>query len=91
MGEKVFWLKPLYQLGFLRFFNFYFWIGVLDLLTGLDYLLLKILYDNRLHAGMGAKISSPLVDKILIDFENQDMIESSVLRIQELNINKYFN
>lgn len=65
--------------------------SVLDLLTGLDYLLLKILYDNRLHAGMGAKTSSPLVDKILIDFENQDMIESSVLRVQELNINKYFN
>lgn len=65
--------------------------SVLNLLTGLDYLLLKILYDNRLHAGMGAKISSPLVDKTLIDFENQDMIESSVLRVQELNINKYFN
>ncbi|CAB5499744.1 hypothetical protein AZO1586I_542 [Bathymodiolus thermophilus thioautotrophic gill symbiont] len=26
MGEAVFWLKPLYQLGFVRFFNFYFWI-----------------------------------------------------------------
>jgi hypothetical protein len=25
MGEAVFWLKPLYQLGFVRFFNFYFW------------------------------------------------------------------
>ncbi|CAC9487187.1 hypothetical protein [uncultured Gammaproteobacteria bacterium] len=25
-GEAVFWLKPLYQLGFVRFFNFYFWI-----------------------------------------------------------------
>jgi hypothetical protein len=31
--------------------------SVLDLLTGLDYLLLKILYDNRLHAGMSAKTS----------------------------------
>ncbi|CAC9985065.1 hypothetical protein BAZOLSSOX_1593 [uncultured Gammaproteobacteria bacterium] len=28
MGEEVFWLKPLYQLGFVCFFDFYFWIGV---------------------------------------------------------------
>ncbi|CAB5507522.1 hypothetical protein [uncultured Gammaproteobacteria bacterium] len=26
MGETVFWLKSLYQLGFLCFFDFYFWI-----------------------------------------------------------------
>ncbi|WP_237733021.1 type II restriction endonuclease [Bathymodiolus azoricus thioautotrophic gill symbiont] len=28
MGEAVFWLKPLYQLGFVCFFDFYFWIRV---------------------------------------------------------------
>jgi hypothetical protein len=28
IGETVFWLKSLYQLGFVRFFGFYFWIGV---------------------------------------------------------------
>jgi hypothetical protein len=28
-GETVFWLKSLYQLGFVRFFGFYFWIGEL--------------------------------------------------------------
>ncbi|CAC9485540.1 hypothetical protein [uncultured Gammaproteobacteria bacterium] len=27
MGETVFWLKLLYQLGLLCFFSFYFWIG----------------------------------------------------------------
>jgi hypothetical protein len=26
IGETVFWLKSLYQLGFVRFFGFYFWI-----------------------------------------------------------------
>ena len=26
MGEEVFWLKSLYQLGFVCFFDFYFWI-----------------------------------------------------------------
>ncbi len=65
--------------------------SVLDLLTGLDYLCLKILYDKRLYAGMDKKTSSPLVDKILIDLENQKIINSSILRAQELNINKYFN
>jgi hypothetical protein len=29
IGETVFWLKSLYQLGFVRFFGFYFWIGVI--------------------------------------------------------------
>jgi hypothetical protein len=28
IGETVFLLKSLYQLGFVRFFGFYFWIGV---------------------------------------------------------------
>ncbi|CAC9527138.1 hypothetical protein [uncultured Gammaproteobacteria bacterium] len=27
IGETVFWLKLLYQLGLLCFFSFYFWIG----------------------------------------------------------------
>ncbi|VVH57893.1 hypothetical protein BAZOLSSOX_1629 [uncultured Gammaproteobacteria bacterium] len=26
MGETVFWLKSLYQLGFVCVFGFYFWI-----------------------------------------------------------------
>ncbi|SSC08129.1 hypothetical protein BTURTLESOX_2229 [bacterium endosymbiont of Bathymodiolus sp. 5 South] len=30
IGETVFLLKSLYQLGFVRFFGFYFWIGVLE-------------------------------------------------------------
>jgi hypothetical protein len=30
IGETVFWLKSLYQLGFVRFFGFYFWIGVVS-------------------------------------------------------------
>jgi hypothetical protein len=29
IGETVFWLKSLYQLGFVRFFGFYFWIGAI--------------------------------------------------------------
>jgi hypothetical protein len=28
--KLFFWLKSLYQLGFVRFFGFYFWIGVVS-------------------------------------------------------------
>ncbi|CAC9512231.1 hypothetical protein [uncultured Gammaproteobacteria bacterium] len=40
MGEAVFWLKSLYQLGFVCFFDFYFWIRVTQLLGWLHILLL---------------------------------------------------
>ncbi|CAB5495001.1 hypothetical protein [uncultured Gammaproteobacteria bacterium] len=30
IGETVFWLKSLYQLGFVCFFDFYFWIRDLE-------------------------------------------------------------
>ncbi|CAC9991014.1 hypothetical protein BAZOLSSOX_2423 [uncultured Gammaproteobacteria bacterium] len=33
MGEAVFWLKSLYQLGFVCVFDFYFWIRVIKLLA----------------------------------------------------------
>ncbi|CAB5497394.1 hypothetical protein AZO1586R_588 [Bathymodiolus azoricus thioautotrophic gill symbiont] len=32
MGEAVFWLKSLYQLGFVCFFDFYFWIRGIELI-----------------------------------------------------------
>ncbi|CAB5505388.1 hypothetical protein AZO1586R_1913 [Bathymodiolus azoricus thioautotrophic gill symbiont] len=34
MGETVFWLKLLYQLGLLCFFSFYFWIGGIAIFQG---------------------------------------------------------
>ncbi|CAC9650465.1 hypothetical protein [uncultured Gammaproteobacteria bacterium] len=33
MGEAVFWLKSLYQLGFVCFFDFYFWIRVKSIMV----------------------------------------------------------
>ncbi|CAC9510806.1 Mobile element protein [uncultured Gammaproteobacteria bacterium] len=33
MGEEVFWLKSLYQLGFVCFFDFYFWIRAVNKLN----------------------------------------------------------
>lgn len=60
--------------------------SVSDLLTGLDYLMLKILYDKRLSVGMGIAQSSPIIDKILNEFEINNIIKNSVLKVRNLNL-----
>jgi hypothetical protein len=62
--------------------------SVLDLLTGLDYLMLRILYDKRLRIGMSVKQSSPIVDKILLDFEQQGLIKNAILKARELRLSR---
>ncbi len=44
------------------------------LLTGLDYLLLKILYDPRLKPGMDKSQATPLVRKIVADYQQENLI-----------------
>lgn len=60
--------------------------SVSQLLTGLDYLMLKILYDKRLKIGMDTEQSSPIVDKILQDFEQQNLIKTAPFEAQKLRI-----
>ena len=43
------------------------------LLTGLDYLLLKILYDPRLIPGMDRSQAAPVVKKIVDDYQRQKL------------------
>lgn len=62
--------------------------SILDLLTGLDYLMLKILYDKRLVVGLDVGQSSAIVDTILFDFEQQNLIKNSVLKSRELRLSK---
>jgi len=45
------------------------------LLTGLDYVLLKTLYDPRLTPGMTSQQAAPVVRKIVDDFHRQHLIE----------------
>jgi hypothetical protein len=45
------------------------------LLTGLDYLLLKILYDPRLVAGMDRSLTLPVVRKIVDEYQHQNLIQ----------------
>lgn len=62
--------------------------SVLDLLTGLDYLMLKILYDKRLEVGMNVEKSSAIVDEILLDFEQQDLIKNSIAAAEKLRLSQ---
>lgn len=46
----------------------------LDLLTGLDYILLKLLYDNDIKAGMGAEEATPILKNRIQAFEKEGLI-----------------
>jgi len=62
--------------------------SVLDLLTGLDYLMLKILYDRRLAVGMGVKQSGAIIDEILLDFEQQNLIKNAISKARKLRLSQ---
>ena len=47
------------------------------LLTGLDYLLLKVLYDPRVMPGMNSQQVLPVLRKIVDEFHRQHLIESA--------------
>jgi hypothetical protein len=46
-------------------------------LTGLDYILLKILYDQRLHIGMRKTEAMPVVQSIVAEYFQKGLIESA--------------
>ncbi|MDD1643477.1 MAG: DUF2927 domain-containing protein, partial [Methylococcaceae bacterium] len=47
------------------------------LLTGLDYLLLKMLYDPRLVPGMNSQQALPVLRKIVDEFHQRHLIEAA--------------
>ncbi len=62
--------------------------SVFDLLTGLDYLFLKILYDRRLSVGMTVEQSGPIIDEILDDFHNNKTIQNSISEVRKLRLSQ---
>ena len=54
-----------------------------ELLTGLDYLMLKILYDNRVKAGMNKKQLAPLLTKIVREFKRKEIVKTAELKVME--------
>ncbi|SEH64972.1 hypothetical protein BAZSYMA_ACONTIG72579_0 [Bathymodiolus azoricus thioautotrophic gill symbiont] len=70
MGEEVFWLKSLYQLGFVCFFDFYFWIRAFCLLCKISVISYKILIKTikkpRIRAGFLSFTKSDLISQFLL-------------------------
>lgn len=54
-----------------------------DLLTGLDYLMLKILYDKRIKAGMTRRQLMPVLNKIIAELR-----QSNIIRTAEREVKK---
>lgn len=52
------------------------------LLSGLDYILLKILYDQRLHAGMSKSAAMPVVQSIVTGYIQSGLIDSADRQVQ---------
>lgn len=53
-----------------------------SLLSGLDYLLLKMLYDPRVKAGMNLQQVAPVLKTIVDEFERDGSIENAVARVR---------
>jgi hypothetical protein len=49
-----------------------------ELLTGLDYILLRVLYDDRVKVGMKADEVMPVVHKIIKEYQHRGVIHNAV-------------
>lgn len=52
-------------------------------LTGLDYLLLKMLYDNRVKSGMNEKTARPILQTIAAEYERAGLFNTAALTAAE--------
>ena len=60
-----------------------------DLLTGLDIILLKLLYDPQVRVGMGTAQLRPLLRKILRQWRTQGLIKQAALQSRSLTLCQY--
>jgi hypothetical protein len=56
--------------------------SVNSLLSGLDYLMLKMLYDPRIKAGMNLQQAAPLLKTIAEEFERDRLIQSAEVKVR---------
>ncbi|MBL4638729.1 MAG: DUF2927 domain-containing protein [Proteobacteria bacterium] len=60
-------------------------------LSGLDYLMLKILYDERLQSGMSSSKTRAAVNKIIAESSFQDQIQSAELVVKQQGLYPLLN
>ncbi len=63
----------------------------IELLTGLDSLLLKILYDAKLQAGMKRSQSQPIIKNIIDDLQKNGLIENAQQRVNKQGLYPLLN
>ncbi|WP_019557079.1 DUF2927 domain-containing protein [Thiomicrorhabdus arctica] len=63
----------------------------IELLTGLDYLLLKILYDSKLQAGMRLSQSEPIIKNIINEFQKKDLIKNAQQQVNKQGLYPLLN
>ena len=62
-----------------------------ELLTGLDYLLLKILYSNKLKAGLSLAQSHGVIKDIIKQQQNSGVIKQAPFTVNQKGLNPYIN
>ncbi len=62
----------------------------LDLLTGLDYLMLKILYDKNLKPGMELQKAKIQIKKTLAGLEKSNQIKNAANLVKKGGLHRYF-
>ncbi|OUR65915.1 hypothetical protein A9Q79_02750 [Methylophaga sp. 42_25_T18] len=60
-------------------------------LSGLDYLMLKILYDERVQSGMSSRKTRAAVNKIIAESSFQDQIQSAELVVKQQGLYPLLN
>ncbi|OUR72658.1 hypothetical protein A9Q78_06375 [Methylophaga sp. 41_12_T18] len=62
-----------------------------DFLSGLDYLLLKLLYDKRVKSGISAQQAKKIVDDIIIETDFQQYIQQADLTVKQQGLYPLLN
>ncbi|GKT11942.1 MAG: hypothetical protein ISEC1_P0915 [Thiomicrorhabdus sp.] len=63
----------------------------IELLTGLDYLFLKILYDKRLKAGMPFKVNQHVIKQLILELERDGEIERAARNVNQAGLYPLLN
>lgn len=62
-----------------------------ELLTGLDYILLKTLYDPSLQAGMNQNQSQPIIRQVIQKLQQDGVIQKAHIYVNQSGLNPYVN
>ena len=62
-----------------------------ELLTGLDYIFLQILYDPNLKAGMSKIQSQPIIRQVIQEMEQSNIIQRAHIQVNQSGLYPFIN